>query len=416
MHDVLHESASGAAESAQVPPVQQRLLYVICKNYFAREFGGSREVRHRVSVMRDLGYAITVIHADNPHADVDGAVGGRGVEFIQSSSLFDLSMKRYVSPARWARHLRARGELRQQIREQRPLALLVHGERPLRFYVDLQDLLPVVFFRHDSSVSWGKPWREVWNDPWHAAEKPLRRFVSLTLRWWEAKRLRRFRHFVVNSQYMHRIHNVPDAIVQPPPLIGSTGDVLDFSQRTPGSLVFAGRLEAAKGALDAVRILAALPAPFHLTMLGEGPLRGACKRLADELGCGDRLRIVGWVAGDAVRDAMKRAWLTLVPSLVDESFSLVALESLSCGTPVVAYESGAIAELIGRRTGAVVGRGDAAAASETVKQICIDPLTWSHYSRQCIEAAIRFSPRDFRGSMEALLQRVVPTSSVGEAK
>lgn len=46
---------------------------------------------------------------------------------------------------------------------------------------------------------------------------------------------------------------------------------------------------------------------------------------------------------------------TLVPSLFEEPFGMVVIESLACGTPVVGLDSGAISELVkGGRTGFVV--------------------------------------------------------------
>ncbi len=58
--------------------------------------------------------------------------------------------------------------------------------------------------------------------------------------------------------------------------------------------------------------------------------------------------------------AMKRRLLSeakalLVPSLVDETSSLVAMEAMACGTPVVAFRRGAIPEIVlDRQTGFIV--------------------------------------------------------------
>jgi glycosyltransferase involved in cell wall biosynthesis len=61
----------------------------------------------------------------------------------------------------------------------------------------------------------------------------------------------------------------------------------------------------------------------------------------------DRARqFVGVVGFRAKRRLMGRARCLLVPSLAPETSSLVAMEALACGTPVVAFPNGALAEIV----------------------------------------------------------------------
>lgn len=57
-------------------------------------------------------------------------------------------------------------------------------------------------------------------------------------------------------------------------------------------------------------------------------------------------RFIGPVGPLAKHRLLARARCLLVPSLAPETSSLVAMEALACGTPVVTYPSGALAEIV----------------------------------------------------------------------
>jgi len=73
----------------------------------------------------------------------------------------------------------------------------------------------------------------------------------------------------------------------------------------------------------------------------------------------DRRRYVGPVAAETKTALLAGAQCVLIPSLVAETSSLVAMEAISSGTPVIAFRSGALPEVVAHgETGFIVDSQD----------------------------------------------------------
>lgn len=128
----------------------------------------------------------------------------------------------------------------------------------------------------------------------------------------------------------------------------------------PRLLVSVGHLVALKGHDIAIRALREMP-EVDLVIVGDGPERRALFELAQGLGVAARVRLAG-----ARPQAELPLWYSAADALVlcssREGWANVLLESLACGTPVVATDVGGTAEVISAPEAGVLMRERSPAA------------------------------------------------------
>jgi glycosyltransferase involved in cell wall biosynthesis len=115
---------------------------------------------------------------------------------------------------------------------------------------------------------------------------------------------------------------------------------------------------------------------------------------------GRRRRFLGPVGFARKRRLLAAARCVLVPSTAPETSSLVAMEAAACGTPVVAFPSGALPEVVEHgRTGFLVP--DAAGMAEAIGRVgALDPEGIRRAARE------RFSDARMAGEYLALFRRL----------
>lgn len=110
-------------------------------------------------------------------------------------------------------------------------------------------------------------------------------------------------------------------------------------------LLYAGRLAVEKGIDDFI----ALKTPGTKVLAGDGPERARLQKLAPEA------YFLGFLHGEDYAQTLAAADVMVFPSLTD-TFGLVMLEAMACGTPVAAYNAPSPLDVVEDGvTGAIAG-------------------------------------------------------------
>lgn len=143
--------------------------------------------------------------------------------------------------------------------------------------------------------------------------------------------------------------------------------------RMQDRLLFVGRLNAQKGIELLLRALAVTTSKVSLDVVGDGPDAERLKALAGELEIADRVRWIGALPQQQLTEYYRSATALVVPS-VNEGLGLVAVEAQLCETPVIAFDSGGLSDVVSnQRTGILVEDLSASALAAAIDALLASP-------------------------------------------
>jgi glycosyltransferase involved in cell wall biosynthesis len=122
--------------------------------------------------------------------------------------------------------------------------------------------------------------------------------------------------------------------------------LFDFHPRPEGYLAFLGRISLEKRVDRAIAIATALGWPLKIAAKIDPADVGYFERDVKPLLDNPLVEFIGEIDEHQKNDFLGRARALLFPIDWPEPFGLVMIESLACGTPVVAFRGGSVDEII----------------------------------------------------------------------
>jgi glycosyltransferase involved in cell wall biosynthesis len=212
----------------------------------------------------------------------------------------------------------------------------------------------------------------------HLHSRPEKKYARAIVRW--SLRCRHARTICVSNFVAENLHGSFRVIYNGVPDQGFVGYRV---RNGPPRVGIIGRIAPEKGHMDFVRaadVIAKSGRDVRFTVHGaplfsDPSFEKEVRRLA-----GPSVEFHGWT--DNVAQVLHEIDLLVVPSASVESTPRVVMEALSAGTPVIAYPSGGIPELIRDGvTGLLTKRPDYQSLAECINDLLADPGRMADLSR-----------------------------------
>ena len=166
------------------------------------------------------------------------------------------------------------------------------------------------------------------------------------------------------------VHGVAD------PMHGKDAAATTASEPNDGSsFAYLGRLVVEKGVtvlLEAARLLRAEGREVRVTLIGDGPDRPRLEKQIAAEHLENVVRITGFLSGAALRHETERVAAIVIPTVMEETAGLAALEQMIQGRPVIASAIGGLGEIVSG-AGLTFPPNDPMELARAIKRILDEP-------------------------------------------
>jgi len=141
------------------------------------------------------------------------------------------------------------------------------------------------------------------------------------------------------------------------------------------NFAYVGRLVAEKGVsvlLEAVRQLRAEGRAVKVLIIGDGPERVRLEKRITASLLESCIRITGFLSGEALEHELRNVSTIVIPTIMEETAGLAALEQMARGRLVIASAVGGLKEIV-EGAGLVFPPGDSLALADTMRRVLDEP-------------------------------------------
>lgn len=174
--------------------------------------------------------------------------------------------------------------------------------------------------------------------------------------------------------------------------------------REPGRMLFIGKLTEQKGLHHLLEAMTRMRHPATLDVVGAGRVEDARYRdLARARGLESRVTWHPLLSQVELAALYRRASVHVIPA-IDEGLGLTAVESLLSETPVVAFHSGGVSDVVrANETGLLVPSGDVTALAGALDRVLADDALRTSLGRAGRDHALQRFGADAVGAVYARL-------------
>jgi len=213
--------------------------------------------------------------------------------------------------------------------------------------------------------------------------------------------------FIGRNGYIHPVSNGVDTTAYVP-RSGSPAALRKKYGIPNDRIVFSyiGRLDADKNVETTIRAVSTLVTPYHLVIGGVGRQKQALVALAETLGIAKNITWIEGLSQQAIIELYQASDVFVIMSPV-ETQSIVALQAIACGLPLVAANAGALPELVNGKNGILVETHDAAGLAIVLERLAKDENLRGSMGKYSRQLSLTHHKPDMLKKLESLYSDVI---------